>query len=255
MQFLLTKVSARLVGAFAPAAVLLAFSAASAGAQSTSEQTLYRTRGQLDSTASGLERTGKSADAAAVRERLRVGDFYPGDRVVVDLFGGEEPFRDTVSVRTNQEVVIASFPAFNLRGVLRSEADSALMAQARRYIQRPVVRTQPLVRLLVTGAVGRPGFVTMRGDAAVSDVVSSAGGLTGVSRLPKSKFKRGSATLVEKDSLSVIFRSGMTLDQADIRAGDELVVAEKKQNNFTGILWAASAAFGLLISIIGLARR
>lgn len=255
MQFLLTKVSARLLVVLPSAAVLLACSAVNASAQSASEQTLYRTRGQLDSTASGLERTGKPAEAAAIRERLRVGDFYPGDRVVVDLFGGEEPFRDTVSVRTGQEVVIATFPAFNLRGVLRSEADSALIAQARRYIQRPVVRTQPLVRLLVTGAVGRPGFVTMRGDAAVSDVVSSAGGLTGASRLPKSKFKRGSVTLVEKDSLSTIFRSGMTLDQADIRAGDELVIAEKKQGNFTNILWAASAAFGLLISIIGLARR
>ena len=137
-----------------------------------------------------MERTKHSAEAAAIRERLKVGDFYPGDRLVVDLFGGEEPFRDTVSVRTGQKVQLATLPAFSLEGVLRSEADSALAAQARRYIQRPVVRTQPLVRLLVTGAVGRPGFVTVRGDAAVSDVVSSAGGLTPASRLQKSKIKR-----------------------------------------------------------------
>ncbi|HYW49615.1 MAG TPA: SLBB domain-containing protein, partial [Gemmatimonadaceae bacterium] len=148
-----------------------------------------------------------------------------------------------------------TFPAFSLRGVLRSEADSALVAQARKYIQRPVVRTQPQVRLLVTGAVGRPGFVTVRGDAAVSDVVSAAGGLTNIARLQKSKVKRGAGTLIEEDSLSVVFRSGMTLDQADIRAGDEMVVAEKKQNNFTNILWATSAAMGVVFSIIGLVRR
>ena len=175
--------------------------------------------------------------------------------MVVVLFGGEEPFRDTVSVRAGQEVVIGTFPAFTLKGVLRSEADSALVAQAKRYIQRPVVRTQPLVRLLVTGAVQRPGFVTVRGDAAVSDVVSSAGGLTGVSRLAKSKVKRGPATLVDKDSLSLVFRSGMTLDQADIRAGDEFVIDEKKPSNFTSVLWAASAALGVVISIITLTRR
>lgn len=255
MQSFVTKVSSRRSSALVSASVVVMIAASTASAQSASEQTLYRTRVQLDSTASALERTGKKAEAAAIRERLRVGDFYPGDRVVVDLFGGEEPFRDTVSVRTGQEVVVAAFPAFTLRGVLRSEADSALVAQARRYIQRPVVRTQPLVRLLVTGAVGRPGFVTMRGDAAVSDVVSSAGGLTGASRLAKSKVKRGSETLVEKDSLSTIFRSGMTLDQADVRAGDEFVIAEKKQNNFTSILWAASAALGVVISIIGLTRN
>jgi len=225
-----------------------------AKAQTSSEQTLYRTRAYLDSVATSLERAGKRDDAAAIRDRLKVGDFYPGDRLVVDLFGGEEPFRDTVSVRAGQEVVISTFPAFNLNGVLRSEADSALVAQAKRYIQRPVVRTQPLVRLLVTGAVGRPGFVTVRGDAAVSDVVSTAGGLTSQSRLPKSKVKRGSGVLVGQDSLNVIFRTGMTLDQADIRAGDELVIYEKKPSNWTNLLWSASAAFGLVISLISLTR-
>lgn len=224
-------------------------------AQTGSEQTLYRTRRFLDSVATEMERTGKRAEASAVRERLTVGDFYPGDRLVVDLFGGEEPFRDTVSVRAGQELVISTFPAFSLKGVLRSEADSALGAQAKRYMQRPIVRTQPLVRLLVTGAVQRPGFVTVRGDAAVSDVVSIAGGLTSLSRLAKSRVKRGTGTLVDKDSLSLVFRSGMTLDQADIRAGDELVIDEKKPSNFTSVLWAASAALGVVISIISLTRR
>lgn len=228
---------------------------ATADAQSGSEQTLYRTRRYLDSVATILERTRHPAEAGAIRERLKIGDFYPGDRLVVDLFGGEEPFRDTVSVRTGQQVQLATLPTFSLVGVLRSEADSALAAQARRFIQRPVVRTQPLVRLLVTGAVARPGFVTVRGDAAVSDVVNSAGGLTGLSRLAKSKVKRGTETLVDKDSLSMVFRSGMTLDQADIRAGDELAIDEKKPSNFTGLLFAVSATLGVLISIISLTRR
>jgi SLBB domain len=227
---------------------------ATASAQGTSEQTLYRTRPFLDSVARVMERSGKSAEAAAIRERLKVGDFYPGDRLVVDLFGGEEPFRDTVSVRAGQEVVLSTFPAFSLKGVLRSEADSALVTQARRFMQRPVVRTQPLVRLLVTGAVGRPGFVTVRGDAAVSDVVSSAGGLTGMSRLAKSKVKRGNGVLVDKDSLSIVFRTGMTLDQADIRAGDELAIDEKRPSNFTNLIWAASGALGLVVGIISLTR-
>jgi SLBB domain len=224
-------------------------------AQTASDQTLYRSRHFLDSVATGMERSGKAADAAPIRERLKVGDFYPGDRLVVELFGGEEPFRDTVSVRTGQEILVGTYPAFNLKGVLRSEADSALVSQAKRFIQRPVVRTQPLVRLLVTGAVGRPGFVTVRGDAAVSDVVSSAGGLTSMSRLNKSKVKRGSGTLVDNDSLALVFRSGMTLDQADIRAGDELAIDEKKPSNFTSILWATSGALGVVISIISLTRH
>jgi len=234
--------------------VVMLAATTTAHAQSASDQTLYRTRSYLDSVATSLERAGRKEDAAAVRERLRIGDFYPGDRLVVDMFGGEEPFRDTIPIRSNQEVVIQTFPAFSLRGVLRSEADSALTAQARRYIQRPSVRTQPLVRLLVTGAVSRPGFVTVRGDAAVSDVVTAAGGLTSTARVPKSKVRRGTATLVDRDSLSLVFRSGMTLDQADIRAGDELMIDEKKPSNFTSTIWAISAALGVVISILSLTR-
>jgi hypothetical protein len=60
---------------------------------------------------------------------------------------------------------------------------------------------------------------------------------------------------VDQDSLGLIFRSGMTLDQADIRAGDELAIDEKKPSNFTSVLWAASAALGVVISIISLTRR
>ena len=225
-----------------------------AHAQGSVDASQYRSRHVLDSLATAFERNGKASDAAAIRERLTVGDFYPGDRIVIELLGGDEPFRDTVSVRTNQEIVVSTLPAFSLKGVLRSEADSAIGAQARRYIVRPVVRTQPHIRLLVTGAVQRPGFVTVRGDAAVSDVVSLAGGLTSMSRIAKSKVRRGSSVLVAPDSLGLVFRSGMTLDQADIRSGDELAVDEKKPSNFTSLIWSASAALGVIISIISLTR-
>ncbi len=255
MRFSSSWVHARLAGTVALVLIGQAGTATQGSAQSTSEQTLYRTRQYLDSTASALTRAGKTQEAAAIRERLRVGDFYPGDRLVVDLFGGEEPFRDTVSVRAGQEIVIAAFPAFALKGVLRSEADSAIVSQARKYIQRPTVRTQPLVRLLVTGAVGRPGWVTVRGDAAVSDVVTSAGGLTNLARVPRSKVKRGTEILVDKDSLGAVFRSGMTLDQADIRAGDELVIDEKRQGNLSQVLFSVSAALGIVFSIVSLLRR
>lgn len=235
-------------------AVFICGTSHTAVAQSQTEQSLYRTRRNLDSLALVYDRNGNASEAAAVRERLRIGDFYPGDRLVLELFGGEDPYRDTVSVRVGQEVVVQNFPAFSLKGVLRAEADSALKSQISKFIRTPVVRTQPLVRLLVTGAVGRPGFVTLRGDAAVSDVVSMAGGLAQNSEIRKSKMRRGSDVLLKADSLSTIFRVGMTLDQADIRAGDELFIEQKATRNFTQVIWAGSAAIGLVLSLLRLGR-
>ncbi|MCU0649406.1 MAG: SLBB domain-containing protein [Gemmatimonadaceae bacterium] len=233
-------------------------------AQVRTDQTLFRTRRALDSTASALEaqaaRAGGAsreellADARSLRERLTVGDFYPGDRVVVELYGGEEPFRDTVSVRSGQELVIGRYPPFALRGVLRSELDSALTVQARRILTQPTVRTTPLVRVLVTGGVGRPGFLTVRGDAAVTDVITAAGGLTPVGLVNKSTVRRGTERLIEEDSLRVVLQSGMTLDQTDIRAGDELRVGEKRQTNWLNVMWTTSIVLGTLTTIVSLLR-
>jgi len=46
----------------------------------------------------------------------------------------------------------------------------------------------------------------------------------------------------------------IALNQLDIRAGDEFSVKEKKQSNYLQLVWAGSAAFGLVISIINLTR-
>jgi hypothetical protein len=237
------------------AALMMLPVAAPIAAQSVTEVSVYRTRRQLDSIATDLERAGKNAEAGVIRNRMRVGDFYPGDKIFVELYGDQEPFRDTLSVRAGQEVILSAYPAFSLKGVLRSEADSALNAQAKRFLQRPTVRTQSLVRLQVTGAVGRPGFYTVRGDAAVTDVVSSAGGLTSQARLSKSKIKRASEIIVDRDSLGTIFRSGMTLDQADLRAGDELAIDEKRQSNIQGLVFTISTVMGLAITVVSLLNR
>jgi protein involved in polysaccharide export with SLBB domain len=246
------------------AGCLLALEAAAVLAQARPEQTLFRTRRWLDSTATAIEaaaarasgetREALLADARSMRERLTVGDFYPGDQVVVELYGGEEPFRDTVSVRTGQELVLGRYPAFSVRGVLRSELDSALTVQARRILTQPIVRTTPLVRVLVTGGVGRPGFIKMRGDASVTDVVSAAGGLSPIALVNKSTLRRGTERQIGEDSLRVVLQSGMTLDQADIRAGDELRVAEKKQTNWLNVVWTGSILLGTVTTIVSLLR-
>ncbi|MCU0636657.1 MAG: hypothetical protein MUE41_17435 [Gemmatimonadaceae bacterium] len=233
-------------------------------AQQRPDQTLFRTRRWLDSTATSIEqaaarssgatREALLSDARSMRERLTVGDFYAGDRVVVELYGGEEPFRDTVSVRAGQELVIGRYPPFALKGVLRSELDSALGAQVRRYLTQPTVRTTPLVRLLVTGGIGRPGFVTVRGDASVADVVTIAGGLTPVGLVNKSTVRRGSDRVIETDSMQVVMQTGMTLDQADLRAGDELRVGEKRQTNWLNLAFTTSLLIGTVVSLASLLR-
>ncbi len=241
----------------------LAFALGTGGAlEAQTSNSLFRTRQWLDSVATATERSAATAkgerreellaEAKALRERLTVGDFYPGDRFVLELYGGEEPYRDTVAVRAGQELLVGRYPAFSLKGVLRSELDSALTVQARRYLTQPVVRTTPLVRLLVTGAVPRPGFHTIRGDASVTDVVTLAGGLAPNAMLRKSELRRANERVADADSIAVVLQTGMTIDQADLRAGDELRIGEKKQTNYMSWLWGVSLLIGTITTITAL---
>lgn len=232
--------------------------------QDRPEQSLFRTRRWLDSAATAVERQAGSArgdtreslqaEARAMRQRLTVGDFYPGDQVYVELYGGEEPVRDTVSVRAGQELIIGRFPAFSVKGVLRSELDSALTSQVRRYLTQPQVRTTPLARILVTGAVGRPGYLVVRSDLAVTDVVTRAGGLTPVALVNKSQVRRATDRVIEEDSMRIVLQTGMTIDQADIRAGDEIRIGEKRQTNWLNLVWTISILLGTVTTIIALVR-
>jgi hypothetical protein len=232
--------------------------------QDRPEPTLFRTRRWLDSAATAVERQASSAkgdsrvalesEAKAMRQRLSIGDFYPGDQVVVELYGGEEPIRDTLSVRSGQELIIGRYPPFTVKGLLRSELDSALTVQLRRYLTQPQVRTTPLARILVTGGVARPGYLTVRSDLSVTDVVTRAGGLTPVSLVNKSQVRRADERVIEQDSMSVVLQTGMTIDQADIRAGDEIRIGEKRQTNWLNLVFTFSILIGTVTTIIALVR-
>lgn len=249
--------------------VLVGYLAACASSGSLEAQgaqpSLFRSRRWLDSVATATERAAAAArgatkealeaDARSMRERLSTGDFYPGDRIVIELYGGEEVFRDTLAVRAGQELFIGRFPALSVKGVLRSELDSALTVQLRRYLTQPTVRTTPLVRVLVTGGIGRPGYVTVRGDASVTDVITIAGGLTPLGLVKKSQVRRGDDRVIEPDSMQVVLQTGMTVDQADIRAGDEMRIGEKRQTNWLNLAFTVSILIGTVTSIIALIRN
>src|SRR4051794_705487 len=99
------------------AAFLLA--AAGAGAQTPgadARQLQQATRAEIESRATQAEqaaassagsaqaRSRKKAEVETLRQRLKDGDFLPGDRIVVSVEGGEKAFSDTLVVRAGQTV-------------------------------------------------------------------------------------------------------------------------------------------------------
>ncbi|HET8654382.1 MAG TPA: polysaccharide biosynthesis/export family protein [Longimicrobiaceae bacterium] len=228
--------------------VLMAASAAAASAQMASAPArgaevnggIQASRADLESalradssaaaTASSAEaRQRIQQDAAMIRGRLRDGDFQVGDRIALSV-AGEPTLTDTFTVRIGPVLNLPAIGEIPLKGVLRSELESYLHTQLSRYFTDPEVHAQSSVRVVVSGAVGKAGFYVVPTTALVSDVLMLAGGPTRDAKLSEIRIERDSRPIWAGKALQQALKEGRTLDQLSLRAGDQIVVPERKSS-------------------------
>jgi hypothetical protein len=201
---------------------LLAMVAAVAGAQSSlGELRRQMTRAELEAALTSYEKLAAStsdrkvqeqamADAAAIRERLRTGDFYPGDRIVIRVLN-DTTVSDTFTVKQGRMIDFSSIPHLSLAGVLDSELHGHVREHISRYIREPDVEVIPLVRLQLSGGITQPG----------TDIL------------------RAGKVLVDRGATARALRTGKTIGDLGLRDGDEVRMAERfvaQTNRFWTIL-------------------
>ncbi|MGH7718245.1 MAG: polysaccharide biosynthesis/export family protein [Gemmatimonadaceae bacterium] len=241
------------VGAVSVAVVL---SALQVGAQEGTDRRSYARRADLEAMAAQAERSSDGAqrmEAQALRERLRDGDFQTGDRIVL-VVQGEPTLSDSFSVRAGRVLLLPNIPEISLAGVLRSELQEYLTQQIARYVRNPTVRAQPLVRVAIMGSVGRPGFYPIPADIPVSEAIMLAGGPSGSWDPKRSSIRRNGTKIIEGDRMAAAINSGRTLDQLNVRAGDEILVEQRKQFNWGTLLQGAGLVLGLVATIVALGQ-
>jgi protein involved in polysaccharide export with SLBB domain len=264
--------STRFIPRFVTAVLLLPLLVAPLGAQSTTvarrvtsmpqASPLFATRADLMAKLAAAERAAAEAageaqrrphlaEARRIQERLRDGDLQPGDRVALSLTG-ELAVRDTLVVSAARTIAVPSLPELSVAGVLRSEVQQHVVTSLARFIKDPDVRATPLVRIVVLGQVARPGFYAVPADILVGDVIMHAGGPTSDADIASVSIRRSGQELWNAVALRVAVAQGHTLDRLDIRAGDEVVVARRRQVNWMQvfqILGTVGALAGLVASL------
>ncbi len=198
-------------------------------------------------------RARSSREAARIRERLRLGDFQPGDRIVLSV-ENDATLADTFVVRAGRRLVLPNVGDVLLDGVLRSELQGHLTREIGRYIRNPVVAAHSLVRIAVLGEVLRPGYFAVAPDLLVSDVIMVAGGPSGIANLQHVSIRRDNAELLPKEDVQHAVALGYTLDQLGVRAGDELVIGRRSDRSFRSVLQTAGVIGGLIVSVYGATR-
>ena len=163
------------------------------------------------------------AEAALIRQRLTQGDFQVGDRISL-VVEGEAALTDTFTVLEPRVLRLPVVGDVSMQGVLRSELESHLRASLAKFLREPVVQARSLIRLSLAGQVLKPGYYVMPSDMVLSEALMIGGGPGPNGKVAKLKILRGGEPIWEGDALQVALAEGRTLDQLNLRAGDQVVV-------------------------------
>lgn len=246
--------AALLVGVLPTAATAQSLEAGVGSLQRATRADLAARVAQLEQQVSSGQLKGKDAEQAkkdivAIQGRLSAGDFQVGDRFVITA-RMDSIRADTASVRDSLKVSVLNLPDLSISGVLRSELDERLNAHVARYVRNVTIRTNVLTRVAVLGAVRMPGFYYASPDRPVSDMVMLAGGPAPQANLDQFEVYRARTRLLgTKESRNAV-RSGATLEQLDIRSGDEFRIPEKRKINWQMVLQLFLILSSLLFAVV-----
>ena len=266
MPYAFRAVQRRLAVAARTAAVMLAYCAIGSGAAAAQERndsvvrvdTLARparamaTRAELEAILAG--KSGPVTDELnrQVKERLEKGDLQPGDRIAMRVVG-EQTLTDTFTVTPERTVEFPSLPAITVAGVLRSELEPHLTKQLGRYIRNPDLQAAALVRVSLSGGVGRPGFYNLPADVLATDAIMAAGGPAGTADVAKTTIRRSGVDIMSEEEVAIAVEKGQSLDQLNVQSGDEIVVGQKGQG-IAGVLKTMGLISGALFGVVAITR-
>lgn len=231
-----------------PARVLLGLVAALVVTPLAGQQTRAASRADLEAEAARLEQSGKRAEATAIRNRLKEGDFAIGERVAVRIIAATF-VADTPVVEKNRSILIKDLPPLSLIGVLRSELQPTVQKHVARFMRDPQVETQSLVQINVSGEVKNPGFYAVPPEALVSDLVQAAGGPTQGADFGKSEVRRNGKKVIDGKTVRSALTAGQTVEQARIRPGDELHVGFKPRRDWLMVVQTATFAVSAVLGL------
>ena len=213
-------------------------------------------------------REWSGAQATAIQTRLAEGDFQLGDRVAIRVEGDapaqpadrtqlagrtvEEQLSDTFPVGRERDLTLPMIGVVSLRGVLHSELGAHLTQEIGRFVRDPVVQAHSLVRLSIVGAVNRPGYVYVPTDAVLPDALMAAGGPKPEAKLDKARIERSGNRVLDGQALKLALAQGRTLDDLNLRAGDQVVVPGES-STYEGVR-LVSLLLGIPVTIYALTK-
>ena len=252
--------------------ILLVFVNGAARAQvaPTMDRRPQATRAELESTLVEIEKITaspaysaeikrqKQFEAAMIRQRLQEGDIQVGDQLQITLSVPTSPGATAINgpftIGPNQMLTLPDIPPIPMRGVLRSEVKDYLTEYLGRLFRDQTVQVVSTIRLTIVGGIGNPGFYQLPAEMPLPDAIMAAGGPKDEKALKETVIRRSNEELWGEEEVASAIRDGLTLDQLNLRAGDELVVGQSANRNWFQTIRTYMLIPGLILSFVGLLR-
>jgi polysaccharide biosynthesis/export protein len=171
----------------------------------------------------------------------------PGDSIRVVVWRKPEMSGDFI-VGPDNTITHPLYQAVRVGGIPFATAEANLRNFLSRFEQDPQFVAEPLVRIAVSGEVGRPQMYAMRPETTIPEAVAQAGGPRETANKNKVRILRRDASGQQRQFYVSLVDPKGTAAQLRVRSGDQIMVDHRK-SFFRDIFLPALSVIGSGASI------
>jgi polysaccharide export outer membrane protein len=171
----------------------------------------------------------------------------PGDSVRVIVWRKPEMSGDFI-VAPDGTITHPLYRAVRVGGVPFSTAEANVRTFLSRFEQDPQFVVEPLVRVAVSGEVGRPQVFAVRPETTIGEAVAQAGGPNQFGQRDRVRVLRKDASGRQREFVVSLLESESPSSTVRVHSGDQIVV-DRRRSFFREIFLPALGVLGSAASI------
>lgn len=171
----------------------------------------------------------------------------PGDSIRVTVWRKPE-FSGDFIVGPDGSITHPLYRAVRVGGVPFSTAESNLRSFLTRFEQDPQFVAEPLIRVAVSGEVGRPQVFAVRPETSIAEVVAQAGGPNQFGRRERVRVLRRDPNGSQREIVVSLLDPESPSATVRVHSGDQIVV-DRRRSFFREVFLPALGVLGSAASI------
>jgi polysaccharide export outer membrane protein len=171
----------------------------------------------------------------------------PGDSIRVVVWRKPEMSGDFI-VGPDGTITHPLYQAVRVGGIPFATAEINLRNFLARFEQDPQFVAEPLIRVAVSGEVGRPAMYAMRPETSIPEAVAQAGGPRDTGNKDKVRVLRKDASGRQRQFYVSLLEPEASTPALRVHSGDQILV-ERKRSFFKDIFMPALSVIGSAASI------